>query len=132
MDAESESTIDPYRYLGKPEVLEQIRRICLALPEATEGGGVGNPTFRVREKIFVMQHGMDGRPSLWCKALPGVQGALVHAEPERYFVPPYVGHHGWVGLWLDVEIDWDRLADLAEEGYRLTAPKKLAALIGRQ
>jgi hypothetical protein len=119
----------PTRYFGKPEVLDRIRAICLAFPQAAEGGGVGSPTFRVRDKIFTMQHPMDGRPSLWCKALPGVQAALVFAEPERYFVPPYVGHHGWVGAWLDVEIDWDRVADLAEEGYRMTAPKRLAALI---
>ena len=109
--------------------LDRLRSICLALPEATEGGGVGDPSFRVREKIFAMQHGMDGRPSLWCKAQPGLQAALVRTHPTRFFVPPYVGHHGWIGIWLDVALDWDEVADLIEESYRLTAPKRLAALL---
>ena len=57
--------------------LEQLRAICLALPEASEGGGVGNPSFRVRDKIFAMQHGVDGRPSMWCKAPRGFQDRSV-------------------------------------------------------
>jgi predicted DNA-binding protein (MmcQ/YjbR family) len=107
--------------------LDRLRQICLALPEATEGGGVGDPTFRVREKIYAMQHGVEGRPSLWCKAPRGAQEVLVGSNPERFFVPPYVGHHGWVGVWLDVPLDWDEIADLIEESYRMTAPKRLSA-----
>jgi predicted DNA-binding protein (MmcQ/YjbR family) len=115
-----------------PEIpLDQLRAICLALPEATEQGGVGDPTFRVRDKIFAMQHGMKGRPSMWCKAPPGVQDALVATDPDRFFVPPYVGHHGWVGVFLDVTLDWDEVADLVEESYRMTAPKRLSALLDR-
>jgi predicted DNA-binding protein (MmcQ/YjbR family) len=105
--------------------LEVLRELCLAFPEAVEGGGVGNPSFRVRDKIFAMQHGMNGRPSLWCKAPPGAQSVLVSAEPLRFFVPPYVGHNGWIGLWLDVDIDWDQVTELVEESYRMTAPKRL-------
>src|SRR5436190_10275452 len=111
--------------------LERLRGICLALPEAIEAGGVGDPSFRVRDKIFAMQHGVDGRPSMWCKAPPGAQQALVSADPERFFVPPYVGCHGWIGHWLDIPIDWDELADLVDESYRMTAPKRLCAQIGR-
>ncbi len=111
--------------------LDQIRAICLALPEATEGGGVGNPSFRVRDRIFAMQHGVDGRRSVWCKAPPGVQPALVDSRPEQFFVPPYVGCHGWIGLWLDVELDWEEVADLVEESYRMTAPKRLSARLGQ-
>ena len=111
------------------DLLEQLRRICLVLPEATEQGGVGDPTFKVREKIFAMRHGFDGRPSLWCKAPPGVQGLLVGSASERFFVPPYVGQHGWVGIRLDAEIDWDEVADLVRESYRMTAPKRLIALL---
>lgn len=107
--------------------LERLRGLCLAFPEAVEAGGVGDPSFKVRDKIFAMQHGMDGRPSLWVKAPPGVQELLVGAEPARFFRPPYVGHHGWVGAWLDVELDWEELADLVEESYRMTAPKRLSA-----
>jgi hypothetical protein len=109
--------------------LDRLRAICLALPEATEAGGVGDPTFRVRDKIFAMQHGANGRMSMWCKAPQGIQDMLVGSDPERYFVPPYVGHHGWVGVYLDVELDWDFIAGLVEDSYRMTAPKRLAALL---
>jgi hypothetical protein len=114
------------------DTLDELRAICLALPEAVETGGVGNPSFKVRDKIFAMRHAMDERMSLWCKAPPGVQGALVGTDPERYFVPPYVGQHGWVGVFLDVELDWDEIADLIEDSYRMTAPKRLAAMISAE
>lgn len=110
--------------------LERLREVCLAFPESVESGGVGNPSFKVRGKIFAMQHPTEGRPSLWVKAPDGVQQMLVSAVPNRFFRPPYVGHHGWVGLWLDAEIDWDELADLVDESYRMTAPKRLSAQIG--
>jgi hypothetical protein len=105
--------------------LDRLRAICLRFPEAEEAGGVGDPTFKVRGRIFAMRHGHEGRPSLWCKAPPGVQGALVETAPARFFVPPYVGHHGWAGAWLDADQDWAELADLVEESYRMTAPKTL-------
>lgn len=114
------------------DMLARLRAICLALPEAVETGGVGNPSFKVRERIFAMRHGHEGRPSLWCKAPPGAQDVLVRTEPARYFVPPYVGHHGWVGVWLDGEADWDELADLIEDSYRITAPKRLAAQVDQR
>jgi hypothetical protein len=106
--------------------LERLRTICLNLPEATEGAGVGNPTWRVREKIFAMRHDLHaGRWSMWCKAAPGIQEMLVTSDPEQFFVPPYVGHHGWVGVWLDAEIDWEMVSDLVKQSYRRTAPKRL-------
>jgi predicted DNA-binding protein (MmcQ/YjbR family) len=111
------------------ETLGRLRAICLALPEAIETGGVGDPSFKVRDKIFAMRHLFDGRMSLWCKAQSGAQDVLVSSEPERFFVPPYVGHHGWVGTWLDGDVDWELVADLVETSYRMTAPKRLAALL---
>ena len=113
------------------DALDQLRAICLALPEATEGGGVGDPSFRVRDKIFAMQHGVGGRPSMWCKATRGFQDMLVGSDPERFFVPPYVGHHGWIGAWLDAALDWDFVAEVIRESYRMTAPKRLSALLDR-
>ncbi|HEY1390109.1 MAG TPA: MmcQ/YjbR family DNA-binding protein, partial [Ktedonobacterales bacterium] len=94
-----------------------------------EEGGVGNPTFKVRGKIFAMRHPQDGRMSVWLKAPPGAQGALIHTSPRVFFVPPYVGHHGWVGAWLDIglDLDWEQLGELIEESYRMTAPKRLVA-----
>jgi hypothetical protein len=73
----------------------------------------------------------DGRVSLWCKAPPGAQGVLVASDPQRFFVPPYVGHRGWVGVRLDVETDWDDIADIVEESYRMTAPKRLSVRLDR-
>ncbi len=107
----------------------RLRAICLALPEATEQETWGDPTFRVRGKIFAMPKRGDGRLSLWCKAPPGAQDLLVGADPVRFFVPPYVGHRGWIGVRLDADPDWDELAELVAESYQLTAPKRLAALL---
>jgi predicted DNA-binding protein (MmcQ/YjbR family) len=116
--------------------LDRLRAICLALPEATEQLTWGeHPTFRVRDKIFAQYHANhhgDGRLALWCKAPPGAQDVLVGSDPERFFVPPYVGHHGWIGARLDVAPDWDHVADLVEESYRMTAPKRLAATLDRR
>jgi hypothetical protein len=110
---------------GGDELLERVRAICLALPEATEGGGVGNPSWRVRDKIFAMRHDAHaGRWGIWCKAPPG-QRALVDGDPDRFFAPPYVGVHGWIGISLAAEQDWSFVADLVEDAYRMTAPKRL-------
>jgi predicted DNA-binding protein (MmcQ/YjbR family) len=110
--------------------LRRLRELCLALPEATEKVAWGDPTWRVRDKIFAMQKGnyAGGRPSLWLKAPPGQQGRLVREDPERYFVPPYVGHKGWVGVYLDAPAPaWGNLRELVEASYRMTAPKSLVS-----
>jgi hypothetical protein len=111
------------------DALERLRAICLALPEAVEAGGVGDPTFKVRDKIFAMRHPVNGRWSMWCKAPSGFQAAFVASDPEKFFVPPYVGHHGWVGVWLDIDVDWNLVADLVTDSYKMTAPKRLVKLI---
>ena len=112
------------------EAIDRLRAICLALPEATEEDvGDGPRAFKVGDKLFVMRHPKDKRPSLWCKAPRGFQEVIVASEPERFFVPPYVGVHGWIGIWLDVKLDWDFIADLIEDSYRLTAPKRLVKLL---
>jgi predicted DNA-binding protein (MmcQ/YjbR family) len=108
---------------------ERLRTICLALPEAAEKEAWGDPTFRVRERIFAMEKRGDGRVSVWCKAPPGAQGVLVGADPARFFVPPYVGHKGWIGIRLDGGPDWDEVAQLIRRSYRLIAPKRLTALL---
>jgi len=110
--------------------LERLRQACLALPEATEKVAWGDPTWRVGERIFAMQKGNyeGGRPSLWLKARAGVQPRLVQSKPERFFVPPYVGSKGWIGVYLDERtVDWDELRALIVESYRLVAPRRLAA-----
>lgn len=113
------------------EPIDRLRAICLALPEAEERETWGEATFRVRDKIFAMAGTGRGRWAMSCKARPGLQGALVGTAPDRFFVPPYVGPKGWIGIYLGDETDWDELADLVEESYRMTAPKRVAALLDR-
>ena len=117
-----------------PAPLTRLRKLCLALPEAHEVEAWGEPTFRVRNKMFATYaaastHHGRGRPAVWCKAAPGNQAAMVEAEPDRFFVPPYVGPSGWVGVYLDGAVDWAELAELLRDAYRRTAPKRLAALL---
>src|ERR671910_932778 len=109
---------------------DRLRAICLSLPEASEKEAWGDPTFRIRDKIFAMEKRGDGRISVWCKAPEGSQTVLVGADPRRFFVPPYVGHKGWVGVRLDSEPDWDEVEALIRRSYRLIAPKRLGATIG--
>ena len=109
--------------------LDRLRAICLALPEAIETETWGEPTFRVRNKIFAMENSDDGRSSVWCKAPPGSQMVLVGADPERFFVPPYVGPKGWVGMRLDRRPNWSEVAALVKRSYGLVAPKRLASLV---
>jgi len=108
--------------------LETLRRLCLALPEATERLSHGEPTWFVRDKktfVTCADHHHDDRVAFWCAAPDGAQEALVAAHPERFFVPPYVGHRGWLGVWLDVAVDWDEIEDLVVAAYRVVAPRKL-------
>jgi hypothetical protein len=110
--------------------LEMLRKLCLALPETTERLSHGEPTWFVRgKKTFVMfaNHHHDDRLAFWCAAPDGMQETLVTSDPERFFVPPYVGHRGWLGVYLDVPADWDQITDLVVEAYRRVAPKGLVA-----
>ena len=112
--------------------LGRLRALCLSLPETTERLSHGEPTWFVRDKkTFVMfaDHHHDDRLAFWCAAPHGIQHALVEAHPNRFFVPPYVGHRGWLGVWLDVPVDWGEIADIVEDAYRTIAPKHLQALL---
>jgi hypothetical protein len=116
---------------ARERVLERLRGICLGLPEVEERLSHGAPTLFVRGKrAFLMvltdRHG-DGRFAIWCAAGEGVQQMLVDADPERFFVPPYVGHRGWLGVDLNKGIDWNELAGIAEDAYAEIAPAKLVA-----
>jgi hypothetical protein len=113
----------------RERALERIREICLGLPEVTERLSHGAPTFFVRgNRAFLMvltDHHGDGRFAIWCAAGDGVQAMLVDADPDRFFVPPYVGHRGWLGVRLDRGADWNELAGIAEDAYAEIAPPKL-------
>jgi predicted DNA-binding protein (MmcQ/YjbR family) len=107
----------------------RVREICLALREAVEKsfGGHTSPAFRVRDKMFVVIS--EDRTSMTFKGAAGVQEALVAGDPDRFYVPPYVGAKGWVGARLDVDQDWDEIAELLVDSYRMVAPKRLAARV---
>jgi len=111
-------------------ILEKFRRICLSNPQAEERLTWDEPTFRIRNKIFGAYISHDDRPALTCKAPEGSQAVLVGADPKRFFVPRFVGHIGWIGMWLDGKVDWDEVATIVERSYRMTAPKRLEVAKG--
>jgi len=115
----------------KSDALARVRDVCMAFPATEERLSHGAPTFFAGgKKSFVMfmdDHHGDGRLAIWCSAPPGVQATLVDEEPARFFVPPYVGTRGWVGVRLDVDADWDEVAGIVEDGFREVATKRLIA-----
>jgi hypothetical protein len=121
----------------RERTLARIRDLCLALCEVSERPSHGAPAFFVRGKFaFLMvltNHHGDGRFAIWCAAATGMQRILVDADPERFFVPPYVGHRGWLGVRLDRGIDWNEIAAIVEDAYADVAPARLveASLRGR-
>ena len=109
------------------EHLRRVRRICGAMPEATEKLSHGEPTFFVRKKVFAMfanNHHGDGHTAVWIPAAPGVQAMLINTSPRTFFRPPYVGVCGWVGVELD-SIGDEELSSLIREAWQLVAPKGL-------
>jgi hypothetical protein len=119
------------RRLGCTPV-DRLRAICLALPEATEKIAWGEPTWRVRGKLFAQlddhHHGAD-HLAVWLPAPLGEQEAMVFTDPARFFRPPYVGSRGWVGVRIDRKPDWTLVARLVEQAYRVVAPPRLQASI---
>ncbi|MGI8439220.1 MAG: MmcQ/YjbR family DNA-binding protein [Thermoleophilaceae bacterium] len=115
--------------LDPASALDRVRELCLSLPDTSERTSHGAPTFFISGKhSFVTYHDDhhgDGRLALWCAAPEGAQAMLVEAAPEHYFVPPYVGHRGWLGLRLDREAEWDEIAGAIEDAYLTRAPKRL-------
>ena len=115
--------------------LQRLRKIIRAWPETNERLSHGAPTFGGGKKTFASfhdNHHGDGRVAVWCKALAEFQEDLVDTDPDLFFIPPYVGPSGWVGIRLDREVDWELVAEVLEEGYRLVAPKRaVAELDGR-
>jgi hypothetical protein len=109
--------------------LARVRERCLSLPETSERPSHGQPAFFIREKrtfvMFLNDHHGDGRLALWCAAEPGIQAALVQQSPHVYFVPPYVGHRGWLGVRLDRDLPWDEIAGVIEDAYLAVAPASL-------
>lgn len=113
-------------------VAETVRRLCLALPGATEKVTHGSPGFFAgRQFVMLWPSGHHDHtfPHLWCAAPPGVQEGLASMRPERFFRPPYVGARGWLGVRLDRRVGRAELASLIEDAYRCVAPRKLVAAL---
>lgn len=110
--------------------LSQLTRICLGLPEGTRETHGQHATFRVRTKTFayfLSNHHGDGMVSVCGKVPLGENEEMVAADPERFYLPAYIAHRGWVALRLDRgPIDWDEVTELVTGSYSLVAPKKLA------
>lgn len=103
----------------------------MALPETVEKISHGEPTFFVRKRVFAMcsnNHHNDGHIAVVLPAAIGVQAALVRANPEKFYRPPYVGVRGWIGVELD-RVDDEELALHVREAWQLIAPEKLQALL---
>jgi hypothetical protein len=112
------------------EILRKVRAICLSLPETSEKEAWSAPTFRVKNKMFAMfvnDHHGDGRIALWLDAPPGDQELLVAADPVRFFVPPYQGPYGWIGVRVDLDPDWDEVREVVVDAYRASAPRAVLA-----
>ena len=110
--------------------LARLRKIIAAWPETDERISHGSPTFWGGKKTFASfhdNHHGDGRVAVWVKTTPVLQADLVETDPDIYFVPPYVGPSGWVGMRLDRDVDWEEVADVLEDGYRMVAPKRALA-----
>ena len=122
----------PRMYEESNPVIARLREICLALPGAFEKEAWGECTFRVTGgSMFAMtdnhHHGAK-HIAVWVKAPLEVQEILVGADPKKFFVPPYVGAKGWIGVRLDhTKVDWEEVAAIVKDGYEMSAPKRLRA-----
>jgi len=112
---------------------EAVREVCLSFPETEEVVSHGFPDFRVRGKTFasyVVNHHGDGRVALWLNAPAGSQDHYSKSEPKHFFVPPYVGPRGWLGVHLNKGLSWQRVAALVRQAYEKVAPRALTQSIG--
>lgn len=110
--------------------ISRIEAVCARLPEVEVRKGQHH-TYLVRNKKFayyLIDHHGDGRVSIQCKAERGPNATLVETSPTQFFLPPYMAHHGWIGIYVDEgKVHWDEVEDLLINAYRLAAPKLLAA-----
>ncbi|MTD13163.1 MmcQ/YjbR family DNA-binding protein [Nakamurella sp. YIM 132087] len=124
---------DVVTYLGRqPAALRKVHRWCLRLPDTTVKQSHGSPTYQVRGKSYAStmhDHHASGRTELWAKGAPGAQQTWIEEDPDRYYRPAYVGPSGWVGAWLDVDVDWPAIAEILVEGYLDRLPPRAAAAV---
>ena len=114
-------------------IRDAVRELCLSFPEAEEASSHAMPDYKVRGKTFAMftvNHHGDGRIALWLHSPAGAAQLHVQTEPEYYFVPPYVGSRGWLGVHLDKGNDWRTIAARVRDAYANVAPAALATNLG--
>lgn len=112
--------------------MRRVRWLCAALPQTTEKLSHGEPTFFVGKKVYAMfanNHHNDGHVAVWIPVPPGLQATLLKTEPDKFFMPPYVGVRGWVGIELDAVSD-EELGFHLCEAWRLIAPTKIQSAFG--
>ena len=113
------------------DISAAVREICLSFPESEEVMSHGSPDFRIiggrTFATYAVNHHGDGHLALWLRMPPGAQSLYTDAEPEFFYVPPYVGPSGWLGVDLDQGLSWLRISDLVREAYQQVAPKRLLA-----
>lgn len=105
-------------------LIGRVRKIALALEGTTEKLSHGEPSF-FRGRMFVTvdnNHHGSGHVAVWCRAEPGAQASFVDASPQHFFVPPYLGVDGWLGVRLDSRLAWPVIAGLVEQAWRLARP----------
>ena len=111
------------------KTIQKLRELCMSLPDATEKISHGEPTWKAgKGKVFATldnHHHGAAHLSVWSPMPPGVQQSLVELDAERFFVPPYVGHSGWIGIVLDVKPDWAMVEKLLREAFLHVAGVKL-------
>jgi len=107
--------------------VDQLRKICLALPDTIEKISHGEPTWHVGGRMFAQlddhHHGAD-RLAVWLAAALGDQEHLVRSDPKRFFVPPYVGPRGWIGVRIDGRPAWRLVTTLVRNAYSKVAPQR--------
>jgi len=111
-----------------PRPLTKLRALCLALPNAIEKPSHGEPTFWSPKRMFATfanasTHHGRGRHAAWLKAAPGRQERMVRTASDRFFVPPYVGVNGWLGVWLDEVCEWEELGQILASAHELAQAK---------
>ena len=107
----------------------RLRAICLALPEASEELMRRGRSYRVTNKIFALERPRNDGLALWCKVPDGTREIIIAADPARFFIPPYFGAKGWIGVGLDEAADWREIEAFVRRSYQLVAPKRLAKLV---
>jgi hypothetical protein len=113
-----------------PGLLEKIRAHCLSLPQVNERESHGVPAFFIRDQRSFATVWMDGHHAvhfaqLWAACVPEFRAHLMEERPDIFFMPAYVAHRGWIGVRLDLDLEFDVLADLLDDAYRLIAPPAL-------